>query len=84
MNHHQSHQRHAKEIARLQKEVFQAKDEADFALKRLNHETEQKKRLQEILHHIGDLAHTRSTGPAVPDTLWEIRQLAYDTLKEYC
>lgn len=26
---------------------------------------------------IGDFAHDRSTGPAVPDDLWEIRRMAY-------
>lgn len=33
-------------------------------------------RLEELLTSISDLAHANSTGPAVPDTLWEIRQLA--------
>ena len=35
-------------------------------------------RLREVLHRIGDIAHDASTGPAVPDVLWEIRRMAYD------
>ncbi len=34
-------------------------------------------RLHELLRKIGDCAHNASTGPAVPDTLWEIRSMAY-------
>ena len=37
-------------------------------------------RLNEILRQIGDIAHDASTGPAVPDLLWEIRGIAYDGL----
>lgn len=33
--------------------------------------------LQARLTAIGDLAHDKSTGPAVPDVLWEIRSMAY-------
>ncbi len=32
------------------------------------------------LKDIGDFAHCRSTGPAVPDAMWEIRRMAYDEL----
>ena len=35
-------------------------------------------RLHDRLRQIGDRAHDASTGPAVPDVLWEIRSLAYD------
>lgn len=34
--------------------------------------------LRDVLHRIGDVAHDASTGPAVPDVLWEIRRMAYD------
>lgn len=34
-------------------------------------------RLQATLKKIGDKAHDASTGPAVPDALWEIRGIAY-------
>lgn len=34
--------------------------------------------LQGRLKDIGDFAHDRSTGPTVPDDLWEIRRMAYD------
>lgn len=39
--------------------------------------------LSTALRHIAELAHDKSTGPAVPDTLWEIRNLAYDALLEH-
>jgi hypothetical protein len=32
------------------------------------------------LRNIGDFAHDRSTGPAVPDALWGGRSMAYDAL----
>ena len=44
-------------------------------------ELEQAERIAEIearLKEIGDYAHDRSTGPAVPDALWTIREMAYD------
>jgi hypothetical protein len=34
--------------------------------------------LQDALIDIGNMAHNASTGPAVPDVLWEIRGAAYD------
>lgn len=37
--------------------------------------------LETGLEAIIDLAHDRSTGPAVPDTLWEIRNLALTFLE---
>lgn len=33
--------------------------------------------LQNLLRQIGDRAHDASTGPTVPDVLWELRNLAY-------
>ena len=35
-------------------------------------------RLHDRLRQIGDRSHDASTGPAVPDVLWEIRGMAYD------
>ena len=35
--------------------------------------------LSTALQQIGDYAHDHSTGPAVPDHLWEIRRMAYET-----
>lgn len=32
------------------------------------------------LNEIGDYAHDCSTGPAVPDALWEIRRMAYEAM----
>lgn len=34
-------------------------------------------RLNNLLLEIGNKAHDASTGPAVPDALWEIRSMAY-------
>ena len=34
-------------------------------------------RLHDLLRQIGDRAHDASTGPAVPDVLWDIRGMAY-------
>jgi len=33
--------------------------------------------LEAALRQIGDYAHDKSTGPAVPDALWEVRGMAY-------
>lgn len=38
--------------------------------------------LESTLLTIGHRAHDHSTGPAVPDTLWEIRTLAYDAVSD--
>lgn len=35
-------------------------------------------KLEEALREIGDFAHSNSTGPSVPDALWEVRTMAYD------
>lgn len=37
---------------------------------------------EEMLRQIGDYAHDKSTGPVVPDALWEIREMAYGTIME--
>ena len=39
-------------------------------------------RLRNLLEVIGNYAHDRSTGPAVPDDLWEIRGMAYGGMSE--
>lgn len=33
--------------------------------------------LEDRLREIGDFAHEHSTGPAVPDALWTVREMAY-------
>lgn len=38
-------------------------------------------RAEAALRAIGDFAHDKSTGPAVPDALWEVRSMAYDAGK---
>jgi hypothetical protein len=45
-----------------------------LAIRRLQIECD---RLNNLLSDIGDMAHDASTGPAVPDVLWEIRSKAY-------
>lgn len=35
----------------------------------------------DVLRAIGDKAHDLSTGPAVPDGYWELREMAYDALR---
>jgi hypothetical protein len=39
-------------------------------------------RLNKAIEAIGDYAHDKSTGPAVPDALWEIRSMAYDAIED--
>lgn len=34
--------------------------------------------LRQRLRDIGDYAHEHSTGPAVPDALWTVREMAYE------
>jgi hypothetical protein len=41
-------------------------------------------RLANLLGDIGDRAHDASTGPAVPDALWEIRGMAYEGVQGDC
>lgn len=36
--------------------------------------------LYDVLQKIADTAHDNSTGPAVPDVLWEIRNMAHSLL----
>ena len=43
-------------------------------------EAKEIERLLEVLREIGDFAHDKSTGPEVPDALWEVRHMAYESL----
>jgi hypothetical protein len=36
--------------------------------------------LEERLREIGNYAHQHSTGPAVPDALWAVREMAYELI----
>lgn len=47
----------------------------------LNHIHDAEKMI-DALQEIGDFAHDKSTGPAFPDALWEIRSMAYNALVE--
>lgn len=51
------------ESARLRQLLNLARDDYNTAAQRLQ--------------DIGDYAHDNSTGPAVPDVLWEVRSMAY-------
>ena len=46
----------------------------------LREEFAQKSDALATLREIGDFAHDRSTGPAVEDALWEVRNMAYAML----
>ena len=46
----------------------------------LREEFAQKSDALAVLREIGDFAHDRSTGPAVEDALWEVRNMAYAIL----
>ena len=51
----------------------------DFNLWRRADELQQRlAEAESALPDIGDFAHDQSTGPAVPDALWEVRRMAYD------
>ena len=39
-------------------------------------------RMNSALEEIGDFAHKKSTGPEVPDALWEICSMAYDAMED--
>lgn len=43
-------------------------------------EAEVAKHYEATLEQIYEIAHHKSTGPAVPDTLWEIRNIAQEAL----
>lgn len=47
---------------------------AQAEIERLREECD---RLHELLLDIGHYAHDHSTGPAVPDPLWAVREMAY-------
>lgn len=51
--------------------------DAATELRRLHAEIEA---MRERLRNIGDYAHDHSTGPAVPDAMWEVRSMAYDAI----
>jgi hypothetical protein len=56
---------------------FRQWQEAQEQLKKLRSEPEAD-RLRALLTEIAEYAHENSTGPTVPDALWEIRQMAYE------
>jgi hypothetical protein len=41
------------------------------------------RRLNSALEGIGNFAHDKSTGPTVPDALWEVRSMAFDAMEAF-
>lgn len=75
-------------IAKVEKDLSESRD--DFRALRLDKDRIEAERdaanaraeaAEEVLRQIGDYAHDKSTGPAVPDALWEVREMAYSQLK---
>lgn len=64
----------------LQHDLSQARERIAQYTKAIGDLQLEVKCLREVLQGIGDYAHERSTGPAVPDPLWEVREMAYDAL----
>lgn len=48
--------------------------------RKFEQESEKNQEMWETLRLIADIAHRESTGPAVPDAMWNIRNLALDSL----
>jgi hypothetical protein len=51
--------------------------------KRLADHIPDARKMVDALREIGDFAHDKSTGPVVPDALWEIRSIAYNAIVEF-
>jgi len=58
-------------------EIERLRAESDERLKNTVAQAMEIERLRDALLEIGNAAHDASTGPAVPDALWEIRNNAY-------
>jgi len=54
----------------------------DVLRERCEELTERLGALRTALEDIHDYAHVHSTGPAVPDALWDIRAMARNALRE--
>ena len=52
-------------------------DQIEGAQKTYESLCEEIEMLRSVLRQIGDYAHDNSTGPTVPDALWDIRAIAY-------
>lgn len=62
--------------ARKSPTVLRLEDEVTKLLQRLAEAESESEQLRDLLTDIRTIAHNKSTGPAVPDTYWEIRDLA--------
>jgi len=65
----------------MERDLYLKIDGKDAEIEALGMENDRRgadiEHLNELLRRIGDMAHDHSTGPAVPDILWEIGDLAY-------
>jgi hypothetical protein len=52
--------------------------EVDLAWRAWSAGNAESQRLRDLLTEVAEYAHQHSTGPAVPDALWEVRQKAYE------
>lgn len=84
-------QRAADKIEQLERELFaanestnkwyvQAMTQSSEAEKKLAAAQLQNTRLRDYLHDIGNIAHDKSTGPAIEDGYWEIQEFANEAL----
>lgn len=58
--------------------LMQAKDDGQRMEAKLRENESRIEELESLLKQIGDFAHSRSTGPVLPDDLWEVRMMAYE------
>jgi hypothetical protein len=68
-------------MERVERDLYLKIDLKDAEIEALGIENDRRgadiEHMNELLRRIGDMAHDASTGPAIPDILWEIRDLAY-------
>ena len=62
----------------VEQALAQAKEDGQRMEAKLREQDERIIHLEGLLKDIGDFAHDRSTGPALPDDLWEVRRMAYE------
>lgn len=70
-------ERAADEIAELHAALIAERAESARLRQLLNLARDDYNSAAQRLQDIGDYAHDHSTGPAVPDELWEVRSMAY-------
>ena len=63
---------------KLIKRILQKHDET--AIDVMREQVQRIELLENRLREIAEYAHNESTGPAIPDALWEIREQAYELI----